>query len=94
MERRTIIDARNFLDPEAARRADFEYRCVGRPHAEHVPAALRGRGAMPAGPAIAAPIAAPAPVPAPIGAAAMTPAAAPARALSAGGAVRNGGSPA
>jgi UDPglucose 6-dehydrogenase len=35
VQRRLIIDARNFLDPEAAHAAGFEYRCIGRPMAEH-----------------------------------------------------------
>ena len=38
LSRRLLIDARNFLDPEEARRAGFEYRCVGRPLVEHAAA--------------------------------------------------------
>ena len=91
MERRTIIDARNFLDPEAARAADFEYRCVGRPHAEYVPAALRGRGAIPTAPAVSAPILAPAATPA---ATAVRPATLSGNGATRDGALRNGGSPA
>ena len=34
VKRRLIVDARNFLDPDAVQAAGFEYRCVGRPMAE------------------------------------------------------------
>ena len=34
---RLIVDARNYLDHEAVRRAGFEYHCIGRPHLEGGP---------------------------------------------------------
>ncbi len=46
MQRRLIVDARNFLDPDAAQAAGFEYRCVGRPMAER---AANGAGTDPHG---------------------------------------------
>jgi UDPglucose 6-dehydrogenase len=38
MARPLIVDARNVLDGDAACAAGFEYRCIGRPAAERVPA--------------------------------------------------------
>ena len=50
MSRRLLIDARNFLEPAHAQAAGFEYRCVGRPLAEHPgkAATVEARAAVPA----------------------------------------------